>query len=79
MNGNIYDQIALALHEQLVQADGPVLDDHESGLVANGVEHCIDALVTLFTARDQLWAVLGGVPEFDAGRFVRLAREGGEL
>ena len=74
---HLYDQIALALLEQLVQAGPP--EDHECGLIVAGVQNSIHALADLFTARDQIRTVLGGTPEFDPPRFLRLAQEGGEL
>jgi hypothetical protein len=40
------------------------------------VSNCIDALESLFVARDQLQQVLGGESEFDHVRFVRLTQTG---
>jgi hypothetical protein len=71
---DVYDQIAIALHHQLVKA-GPV-EDEQCGLIAAGVYNCINALAMLFHARDQLAVVLGAQPEFDMDRFLRLANEG---
>jgi len=71
---DFYDQIALALHVQLMSA-GPD-EDHECSLVRTGVFRSIESMRALFAARDQLQRVLGGEPEFDADRFIQLATKG---
>lgn len=70
----LYDQIALALHRQLVAAGPP--EDAECDAVADGVHSCIGGLRDLFCARDALRIALGGETEFNVDRFVELARLG---